>query len=174
MSYLVSYTSEQGVTIGATSDSLVGALALMADEFGEDMVHLFAHAKQELQALVKEQSGRAEEAVTSELYGRLRVDRVDAGPAVDGAGAPPGDDPAPGGADRDAPATDQRGEGGETGVDGTTVTGGTVDPALADTSEPPPADDPRCLVCGETLTDEMVKASTLMFGEQRCRDCFAF
>lgn len=188
--YFVSFTANNGLTVGASGESLVSALALMADEFGDEIIHLYAHAREDVAAALFLEAGSDEvdEGVRADLYSRLQAQKVDDGGPVDGAVSPPDHDHAggeaavrggAGGSEAGAPAT---AAADDSDAEAAPHKGGSSEaPEEGDQQDDnlsifAPADEPssRCTVCGEPLTPDVAKASKLMYGEERCADCFAF
>lgn len=143
VTYTVSYTSNtEGITVGVSADSFVTALGALVEEFGEGVVPLYEHTRNEFIDLCRAVD------VTSE---KEDDEEESEGPAAE--------DPEP---EAEATAEGERegdsgtAEGGRTTEEGTGGEGG---------------GDDVCLVCGVSITKDRAKASTLMLGEPRCSEC---
>lgn len=157
--YTITFHSpSEGISFGVTSDSLVGALSMLVEEFGEGAVPLFEHARQQFSQLCREveislnEKPRAIAAATDGGQVSSPVPKVEAP------------------AEHDAPAVDTPessavvGEevGGETLVNAGVIAdnGGTLEkPAFA------------CVICNVPITADRARATQFMTGESRCMDC---
>jgi hypothetical protein len=132
--------------IGASGDSYVDAVARIAGAYGEEFIHLYADAKDEISAKI----------AGLEEFDAAKYEKV-FGPTVpefDSEPPPTMEQPS----FADTPEELPRDGGSNTA---STVTNN--EDATADS----------CVICGTVVTADQAKASNMMIGEIRCRECTA-
>lgn len=141
----ISFTADDGHgTIGVSADSIAEGLGALADEFGEEVIVYYEHARNELQTLVDTEAGR-------HPAGDVR--------SVD---APAGDTGSATAAGSERALDDALSIFAEDDADD--VEQGAADQPAADA-------DTLCTVCGAGITADRATASRLMVGSERCTDC---
>lgn len=161
----VSFTSStEGITFGVHSDSFVGALSLLVEEFGEGVIPLYEHTRAEFVELCRAVEGAKTDASSLREQPNPADER---GPV-----AVPEDDALSiftqpeGGEDAGVRAAPHEGDGGEADSERASEAGDAPEEPVEAVQE-----QHVCVVCGAGVSADRAKATTLMQGEVRCPDC---